>query len=192
MIDELDPDQRLSVGRSEFSLEPFGEFGSKLSMIFLVGVVLGVVVLMARLRGMPPARECTKCGKLYQLAQGFGESSVYCSQCVSVFQKRDVVSIEQQTAKLDQIRRWERWTTLVRRLAGFLLPGSHSFLDSRAIRGFIAAFAVCFLLTGALVWIPLFLPQIEPFAVNQYLRPLFFTLFGLVVLRSGFAAWNRR
>ncbi len=75
-----------------------------------------LVILLYRVRAFPPAHECTKCGKLYELESGFGESTVYCSQCVSVFQKRDVVSIEQQTAKLGQIKTWERWTALLRRL----------------------------------------------------------------------------
>jgi tetratricopeptide (TPR) repeat protein len=192
LMESLDDDQRLSVGVHRFSLEVLEELGSSLSMVFLVGAVLGLVVLALRLRGMPPARECSKCGKLYHLAKGFGESSVYCSQCVSVFQKRDVVSIEQQTTKLDQIRHWETWTTLARRIAGFVLPGSSSMVDGRMARGLGTGFLAWFFLTAALVWVPLFLPQIEPLASHRYQQPALFTLFGLVVLKSGVAAWNRR
>ncbi len=192
LLESLDPDQRLSIGEKRFSLEALGELGTRLSTVFIVGAVVGLLVLALRLRGMPPARECSKCGKLYNLAQGFGESTIYCSQCVSVFQKRDVVSIEQQTSKLQQIRRWETLTGLARRLAGFVLPGSSSLLDGRVARGLATGFLAWFFLSGALVWVPLFLPQIEPLASHGYLQPAFFVLSGLVVLRSGVAAWNRR
>lgn len=192
LLEELDADQRLSVGQHGVSLEALRELGSRLSTVFIVGAVLGLVVLAVRVRSMPPARECSKCGKLYYLAQGFGESSVYCSQCVSVFQKRDVVSIEQQTAKLEQIRRWEALSSLARRAAGFILPGSSQLLDGRITRGLATGFLAWFFLTGALVWVPMFLPQIEPLASTRYLQPAFFVLFGLVVLKSGIAAWKRR
>ncbi len=192
LIDELDPDQRLSMGHSSFSLDPFKKIGTELSAVFIVGAILGLIVLLVRLRTYPPARECTKCGKLYRMAQGFGESSVYCSQCVSVFQKRDVVSIEQQTAKLRQIRHWETVTSLVRRVGAFVIPGSPSLLDGEVVRGLITGFFAWFFLTGALIWIPLYLEQIEPLALISYFRPACFVLFGLIVLKSGVAGWNRR
>ena len=82
-------------------------------------------------------------------AHGFGESTVYCSQCVSVFQKRDVVSIEQQTAKLEQIKWWERLAVSVAVWGGCFFRGAPAYLGDRVFRGLIV-FAACFLLTGAL------------------------------------------
>jgi hypothetical protein len=192
LVAELSPDQMASVGHYSLSLDPVRQFGSRLSMVLLVGAFLGLVLLLMRLRFYPPARECSKCGKVYRLEAGFGESTVHCSQCVSVFMKRDVVSIEQQTAKMDQIRRWERWTILLRRLTGFLIPGSQDVLDDRIIRGFLAAFLACFFLGGALVWLPLFVPRIEPLVVFDHVQIALIVLFGLTALRSGFAAWSRR
>jgi tetratricopeptide (TPR) repeat protein/TM2 domain-containing membrane protein YozV len=191
MLDDADPEKRLGLEPARLSLDPIRELGSRLSLIFVFGAVLGVAVLSIRLRTMPPARECSKCGKLYNLTQGFGESSMYCSQCVSVFQKRDVVSIEQQTAKLNQIRRWERWSALVRRLGAVLLPGSHLLLGGRVVRGLAAGFLAAFCLTGAFVWVPLFFERIEPLAVGQTVTTLLLVLFGLVALRSGVAGWSR-
>jgi hypothetical protein len=140
----------------------------------------------------PPSKECSKCGKVYRLETGFGESTVHCSQCVSVFMKREVVSIEQQTAKMNQIRRWEAWTLLLRRITGFLIPGGQSMLDGQVIRGFLTGFLAWFFLLGALVLVPLFVPRIELLAEFHLVQTVFLVLFGMIVLRSGISAWSRR
>jgi hypothetical protein len=192
LVEGLSPDQMASLGQYSLSLDPVKQLGSTLSIVFLVGAFLGLAMLLVRLRIYPPAKECSKCGKVYRLEAGFGESSVHCSQCVSVFMKRDVVSIEQQTAKMDQIRRWEGWTSLLRRVSGFLIPGSIDVLDDRVFRGFITAFLTWFFLTGALVWLPLFVPRIEPLAVFNHVQIALLVLCGLIALRSGISAWSRR
>ena len=192
LVQQLNPDQMASVGHYSLSLDPVRQFGSKLSVVLLVGAILGSALLLVRLRIYPPARECNKCGKVYRLEAGFGESTVHCSQCVSVFMKRDVVSIEQQTAKMNQIRRWERWTSLVRRVAGFVIPGSQDVLDDKVIRGFLTTFLAWFCLFGAVVWLPLFVPRIEALAVFNHFQIVLIILFALIALRSGLSAWSRR
>jgi tetratricopeptide (TPR) repeat protein len=192
LVEGLGPDQMASLGQYSSSLDPVKQLGSKLSIVFLVGAFLGLAMLLVRLRIYPPAKECSKCGKVYRLEAGFGESTVHCSQCVSVFMKRDVVSIEQQTAKMDQIRRWEGWTSLLRRISGLLIPGSQDVLDDRFIRGFLVAFLAWFFLTGALVWLPLFVPRIEPLAAFGHVQIVLIVLVGLIAARSGIAAWSRR
>jgi tetratricopeptide (TPR) repeat protein len=189
---EMTPDQRLTAGRPRFSLTPMKQLASPISLVFAVGGFVGLVILLYRARAFPPARECTKCGKVYQLESGFGESTVYCSQCVSVFQKRDVVSIEQQTAKLKEIKTWERWGALGRRVFGLLIPGSSDMLDGRVLRGMTVGFLAAFFLTGALIWVPMFLPRIEPLAASRNLEYVLLALYGLLLLRSGMSAWNRR
>ncbi len=192
LYSEMTPDQKLTVGRPRLSLTPIKQLMSPLSLVFAIGGCMGLVILLYRVRTFPPARECTKCGKLYGLESGFGESSVYCSQCVSVFQKRDVVSIEQQTAKLGQIKTWERWTALLRRVGGFVVPGSSDLLDGRIVRGMTAGFLASFFLTGALIWVPMFLPRIEGLAASRSLATVLLVLYVLLALRSGMSAWNRR
>jgi len=189
---EMTPDQKLTAGRPRFSLPPLRQLASPLSLVFAISGFVGLAVLLYRARAFPPARECTKCGKLYRLESGFGESSVYCSQCVSVFQKRDVVSIEQQTAKLGQIKIWERWTAFVRRVGGFAVPGSSDLLDGRVRRGMVVSFLAIFFLTGALIWVPMFVPRIEGLAASRNLGIGLLALYGLLVLRSGMSAWSRR
>jgi drug/metabolite transporter (DMT)-like permease len=180
------------LGRSSFSADPIRKALSWFSLVFAVGAFVGLGILLFRVRSFGPARECTKCGKLYRLEAGFGESSVYCSQCVSVFQKRDVVSIEQQTAKLNQIKRWERWTGFFRSVLGLVIPGSHNLLGDHVIRGVMVGFVAWFCLTGALVWVPLFLRQIEPRTPISVIQIGLLGLFAIVVLQSGLSAWNRR
>lgn len=192
LVKGLRGDQMALAGRDAISLDPIKQLGSRISVVFLVGAFLGLAVLLVRLRIYPPSRECSKCGKVYRLESGFGESTVHCSQCVSVFMKREVVSIEQQTAKMEQIRRWEAWTSLVRRVGGFLVPGSQSVLDGRVIRGFLTGFLAWFFLIGALVLVPLFVPRIEPMAEISPVQTAFLVISGLIVLRSGVSAWGRR
>jgi tetratricopeptide (TPR) repeat protein len=192
LVESLSTDQMALAEPHSLSLDPVKQLGSRISVVFLVGAFLGLAVLLARLRLYPPARECSKCGKVYRLESGFGESTVHCSQCVSVFMKREVVSIEQQTAKMDQIRRWERWSSLVRRVAGFLIPGSQSVLAGHVVRGFLTGFLAWFFLIGAVVLVPLFVPRIEPLAEIPFVQTVFLVLFGLIVLRSGISAWSRR
>ncbi len=192
LVESLSADQMALVGRFSLSLDPVKQLGSRISIVFLIGAFLGLGVLLVRLRIYPPSKECSKCGKVYRLETGFGESTVHCSQCVSVFMKREVVSIEQQTAKMDQIRRWERWTSFIRRIAGFLVPGSQSMLDGQVIRGFLTGFLAWFFLIGALVIVPLFVPRIEPLAEIHPVQTVFLVFFGLIVLRSGVSAWSRR
>ena len=192
LVSQLSPEQKALVGVRPVSMEPLKLLVSRLSIVFLVGAFLGLAVLLIRLRFFSAARECSKCGKVYRLEAGYGESTVYCSQCVSVFMKRDVVSIEQQTAKLNQIRRWEGWTLTLRRLTGFLVPGSADILDGRVIRGFATAFLAWFAVTGAVVWIPLFVPRIEPLAAIPQIQIVFIVVFALLMLKSGITAWSRR
>jgi hypothetical protein len=192
LVESLSADQMALGGRYSLSLDPVKQLGSRISIVFLVGAFLGIAILLVRLRIYPPSKECSKCGKVYRLETGFGESTVHCSQCVSVFMKREVVSIEQQTAKMDQIRRWERWTSFIRRIAGFLVPGSQSMLDGQVIRGFLTGFLAWFFLIGALVIVPLFVPRIEPLAEIHPVQTVFLVFFGLIVLRSGVSAWSRR
>jgi len=192
LVEGLSADQMALVGHRSLSLDPVKQLGSRISVVFLVAAFLGLVALLVRLRIYPPSKECSKCGKVYRLESGFGESTVHCSQCVSVFMKREVVSIEQQTAKMNQIRRWEAWSSIVRRITGFLVPGSHAVLDGRVIRGFLTGFLAWFFLVGALVLVPLFVPRIEPLAEIHSVRTAFLVIFGLTVLRSGVSAWSRR
>lgn len=192
LVDIASPDSPVASGLTRGSIRTLKQLLSPFSMVFIVGGLVGLAILLVRIRYYQPARECSKCGKVYRLEKGFGESSVYCSQCVSVFLKRDVVSIEQQSSKLSQIQGWESRSGLVRRVAGLLIPGSHRVVGERVWLGMLTGFFAWFFLTGALVWLPMFLPQVEPLASFKPAQVGLFVLFALIALRSAMVAWNRR
>ena len=192
LLASLGEEEKGRVGETAVSLGLVTHVLSPLSLVFLVGGAIGCIVLVIRLRYFPPARECTKCGKMYRMQSGFGESSVYCSQCVSVFQKRDVVSIEQQTAKLKEIKRWERLTALGRRLGGLLFTGSPYYLGDRVVRGVLYSFLSMFCLSGALFWGPEWVPVIEPLAFVEQIQTALFVVFGVLAVRSALISWDRR
>jgi len=191
-IGELSADEKMTVGIFSSSSEPFQQLFSPIAWVFLIAAVMGLVVLFIRLRWFSAAKECTKCGKVYRLETGFGESTVYCSQCVSVFLKRDVVSIEQQSTKLGHIKRWERLTAVFQHLVGLVVPGSQHFLGGSVVRGVIIGFFAWLFFLGAVVWVPLGLPRIEPLIATGKIQIGLFVLYLMIALRSGIAAWNRR
>jgi tetratricopeptide (TPR) repeat protein len=188
----LSEEERLVVGYGAGAWRTLRELLSPLSMVFWVSGLLGLVVLVVRQRWFPPARECTKCGKVYRLDDEPGESAVYCRQCVSVFLQRDLVPIDQQSAKLAQVRRWERWTTVVRRLVAVVAPGAYQVLRDRVGLGVALGILAWIALAGLTVWVPRFLSVIEPAMPT---RPIVAVL-GLALvgawLQGVMLSWSRR
>ena len=159
-----------------------------LSLASLVGIVVGFGMLAARRRWYGPARECGKCGKVFRPE----DKSAYCEQCVSVFLKRNAVSIEQQTVKVAQVRRWELISGLVVRGIGVAVPGGRQIVSGGIASGVFLTFLVWLMLVGAGVWVPLFLRTIEPALPIMGLQ-LGLALAGVVGWGvAAVTAWNRR
>jgi len=116
----------------------------------------------------------------------------YCSQCISVFLKRDLVSIDQQTAKMKEIRRWELMSRTARRITGVLIPGSHLVLSGKVVAGFLLTFVTTLLAVAAFIWLPLFFPTAEPLASILPLQIVIFILLLLTWMQASVAAWFRR
>ena len=158
------------------------------TLVSLFGLVFGGVAYWARSRWFGPARECVKCGKVFRPE----DNTIYCSQCVSVFLKRNAVSIEQQSAKIAQVRRWNVVGAYSRRLAGVLVPGGSFAAEGRSLLGLLVAFAVWLPVVGAVLWVPFYLTQVEPAAPNLALQ-LGLVVVGLVGwIVMAVSAWNRR
>ena len=131
-------------------------------------------------------------GKVYRLEDEPGESPVYCRQCVSVFLQRDLVPIDQQTAKLAQVRRWDRWTSLVRRLISVIAPGGYQLVHDRVVFGVVLGTVAWMALVGITVWVPRFVEVIEP---TMPVRPILIALgivFTAAWVQSVVASWQRR
>jgi tetratricopeptide (TPR) repeat protein len=193
MLARLPADNRLSATLQGFRLRPLREFLSAFSIAFWASGLLGVGLLVARSRWMWKASTCTRCGKVFcPRCKTATESASYCSQCISVFLKRDVVAIDQQAAKQRQIRRWERWTTLFRRLANFFMPGSSSLIEGRVVRGFLMSLVSWLFLIGVVLWLPRFLTGVEPLAAVLPAQVVLGLCFLILWVRSNLLAWSRR
>jgi hypothetical protein len=72
-----------------------------------------------------------------------------------------------------------------------MFPGSANYLSERVVRGVVFSLVTWFLITGALVWIPNFLPMIEPLVDLKQLQIGLSVLAGLMVLRSATMTWDR-
>ena len=159
---------------------------------WLLGIV-GALLLMVRSQWMWVAQACTKCGRVFcPRCKTATESSTYCSQCISVFLKRDVVSIDLQAAKQARIRRWELWSSIGERAAGVLAPGGHQILEGRVWLGLVIGFFAWLFLSGGLLWLPRVLSSIEPLASPLPLQILFVIGFLALWLPTAVAMWMRR
>jgi tetratricopeptide (TPR) repeat protein len=192
LVSGLDHEQLLRVGAQGRAGRSLMQFLSPHSMVFWIGAGIGAIVLAIRLKWFPACRECTKCGKVYRIADEPGQSAVYCRQCVSVFLQRDMVPIDQQTAKLGQVRRWESLSTFGRRLMSVIAPRRQQVLSGEVVSGVVTGLFLWVLLAGILVWVPRFLAVIEP--TMEVLPVSSFLVLCLVVIwiRSIQVSWPRR
>ncbi len=171
-------------GRSLFGTDAF----SPLPLAALVGIVVGAGMLFVRRRWYGPALECGKCGRVFRPE----DKSSYCEQCVSVFLKRNAVSIEQQTAKAAQVRRWELIRGLVVRGLGVAVPGGRQIVGRRVVSGILLNFIVWLPLLGAVAWVPLFLRTIEPSLPLRGLQLGLVFAGGAGWVVAALSAWSRR
>jgi len=186
-------EQRIATGLGPVSVDPLRWFLNPWTFLFLVSGVVGVIALELRRRYFGTASTCNRCGKVFcSRCKTSSESASYCSQCISVFLKRDVVSIEQQSAKLQQIRRWEVFSAATRRLTAALLPGSGPVFVGALWQALGLSFLAWLLLVGALIWLPLFIRSVQPYAMVVPVQILFMAAFFMLWLSSVVTAWHRR
>jgi len=160
--------------------------------VFFTGV-LGLLLLVARDRWMWTSKACARCGKVFcPRCKTATESDAYCSQCISVFLKRDAVAIEQHAVKVEQIRRRQAWERLGRRFMAVVAPGSGQVLLGAWIRGMLTAFLVLLGVVGALVWLPAFVAPLESELPALPLQVIFLTGAAGLWIRSVAVSWTRR
>ncbi len=193
LIRDVEEPQRVGFSGGKRRLRIASALTSPFCLAMWVNLVIGVAVLFARRRFLWESSSCTRCGKVFcPRCKSSTESMSYCSQCISVFLKRDLVSIEQQTAKMKQVRRWEASSTVFRRTVGIILPGSHFVFSGKAVIGFLVNLAVTLLLMVVVVSLPLFLPSAEPLAQPLPLQIVLGTVGLLMWARLAVVAWYRR
>lgn len=184
-------DGRLST-RGQALLDRFAAaLFSPLSMVFWSLGILGILVQTARDRWMWTAQRCTKCGRTYcPRCKSSTESDSLCSQCISVFLKRDVVAADLQAAKQGRVRRWSMWSAALRRVAAVVVPSSHDLLDGRPWLGIATGVLAWVCLFGAVAWLPRVLPSVDPFAAALPAQILLGAGFAVLWVRGIVGAWQ--
>ncbi len=193
IVRDFSPEMRRSVGLHPPNTKALKALLTPFSMAMWVNIILGSAVLAVRSKMMWVSNACSRCGKVFcPKCKTSTESMSYCSQCISVFLKRDLVSIDQQTAKMKEIRRWEMMSMVSRRITGVLIPGSHLVLSGRIVAGFSITFATTLLAVAAFVWLPLFFPAAEPLASILPMQIVIVSSLVMLWVQSSIAAWFRR
>ena len=123
----------------------------------LLALFLAVIHLLVRQNAGGLAASCLKCGRPFcrrcKLSQ---ESQSYCTQCINIFLKKDMVGLEAQFAKRQQLARRQRWLGFERRLVDLVLPGLGVVWAGRPVLGFALAAVAFAAAASALVWLPIF------------------------------------
>ncbi len=193
LVANLSSEGRQHAGLRGLRLQPLGKLLAPWSLIFWVSALLGGLVLYVRTRWMWKAVACSRCGKVFcPRCASSGESQSTCAQCISVLEKRSGVSMDQQEAKLRQIRRWQELVLLTRRSIAIVLPGSGLILSRQGLGGLVLGFLSWLFLLGGLLWAPTCLPMLEPQASVLPIQVLFAVCFSLSWGVSVFSSWNRR
>lgn len=163
-----------------------------LPLAFLATGGIGLILLVVRKRWMWVARACSRCGKVFcPKCKSATESEAYCSQCISVFLKRDVVAIEQQAVKLDQIRRWEWRTDVLRRAVSIVIPGGGVALAGRWALGVGVLTVAAACAFGLWFWIPFLLHEVIPEGSVLPLQAVLAAGLAVSWLGSIVNSWNR-
>jgi tetratricopeptide (TPR) repeat protein len=180
---------RLTLAQDRFVPALF----SPMSVAFWLCGLLGIIVLMVRRRWMWTAQRCGKCGKTFcARCKSATDSDSLCSQCISVFLKRDMVAVDLQLAKQARVRRWDTVVTASRRVAGVLIPGSNDLADDHPWLGLVTGTLAWICLAGTLVWAPRVLPSVDPFMAVAPLQVGLTAVFLVLWVRSVVGAWQGR
>jgi tetratricopeptide (TPR) repeat protein len=123
----------------------------------VLALFLAAIHLLVRQNAGGFAASCLKCGRAFcRRCKLSHESQSYCTQCVNIFLKKDMVGLEAQFAKRQQLDRRQRWLRVERRAADLLLPGLGATWAGRPILGGILAAAAVTAAASAFVWLPVF------------------------------------
>lgn len=137
---------------------------------------------LIRQKVAPLAVACMKCGRAFcHRCKLSGESQTYCTQCVNIFLKKDMVAIEIQLAKRRQLAGRHRLHVLKGRILDLLFPGIGLTVSGRPLTGLPLAF-LSLVSISALLWFPWFMgPALMHVAIWPIESLLVLIWVGLVV-----------
>ncbi len=143
---------------------------SPLTLAPAAALVLALLHFLVRSRTTGFARACAKCGRTFctrcKLSR---ESQTYCTQCVNIFLKRDMVAPELQIAKHRQLERRQALHGALRRLLDLVLPGFGQAFYGRPVVGTAVMLPAALLAATTVVWLPHF---VQPLLLQADLVPI--------------------
>ncbi|NCO69191.1 MAG: hypothetical protein GW878_01530 [Acidobacteria bacterium] len=124
----------------------------------LLALALAIGHYLVRRRTTGFASACLKCGRTFcPRCKLSTESRSYCSQCVNIFLKKDMVAIETQMAKRRQLGRRTTLLRIERRIADFVLPGLGLSFAGQPVAGAALIIVAMLAMTATLFWLPVYL-----------------------------------
>ena len=193
LVEQLPRQMRYTLGLVDPPPKPLEWISNLHSLAFFLTGLFGVLLFLARRKRLSLAQGCVRCGKVFcPEEKASTESSTYCSQCISVFLKRGMVSIEQQAAKMSRIRAWERRTTLVRRATAMVFPGGGMVLNGQWWLGLTVTFFASLCLGLTFGWMPLHFREMLPDATGTPIQVILIAVFLYLWIYSIRRSWHRR
>ena len=154
-----------------------------LAIAAMVALLLALGHFLLRDHTSGFASACLKCGRPFcRRCKLSRESQSYCTQCINIFLKKDMVAADVQLAKRRQVVRHRFVLAVERRLADVLLPGLGLGLAGRPLIGVALAAVSIVGVTVAFVWLPVF---VGPDLLNVSMVPMqgaFAALWGLALV----------
>jgi cytochrome c-type biogenesis protein CcmH/NrfG len=143
----------------------------------LLALLLAVAHFLVRQHAGGFATACLKCGRPFcRHCKLSNESQSYCTQCINIFLKKDMVGIDAQLAKRRQLARHQRWLRFERRIADLALPGLGVAWAGSPVLGWLLAVVAFAAGSAGFVWLPIY---VSPALMGVPMWPLM-TLCGLV------------
>ena len=185
LLGRKDPLVLLNRGLSAPPLLRERTFEHPLAVGAIIALIFALLHRLIRQRTGGFAAACLKCGRPFcRRCKLSHESQSYCTQCINIFLKKDMVGIEAQIAKRQQLARRQLWLRVERRVSDVLLPGLGIGFAGRPMLGgplILVALACVIVAVG---WLPTF---ISPALMDTPTWPLQ-ALFGAVWVAAAIAA----
>jgi tetratricopeptide (TPR) repeat protein len=155
MLARKDPLVLLNRGLLPPPLARSRTLANPLAIGAVLALMVAVVHLLARRHFGGLAASCLKCGRPFcRHCKLSHESQSYCTQCVNIFLKKDMVGIDAQLAKRRQLLRRQASLRLERRLADLVVPGLGAGYGGRPVLGWLLAVVGVGGATAACLWLP--------------------------------------
>ena len=157
MLNRVDPLVLLNRGLLPPPLLRERTFAQPLAIGGVLALVIALAHFLFRQRVGGFASACLKCGRTFcRRCKLSHESQSYCTQCINIFLKKDMVGIDAQVAKRHQLARRQFWLRAERRLSDVVIPGLGVALGGKPLLGGILAAVAVVCSTIVVIWLPVF------------------------------------